>query len=125
VGPAIELPAHAGGVPVRASGVLPAVEVSDLLLGSVAGFLAYPPAFLPKSTIFAAYCAHGVLPVCAWPSPRHETEPLPPFWTPNTCKATDWDAFQEIANRAHAWYGSHDLGRHAASYMRLLFPDPR
>ena len=38
---------------------------SALLLGSLAGFCSYPPAFLPKSTVFAAYCAHGLLPVCA------------------------------------------------------------
>ncbi len=55
-----------GGIPVRRHGVLPAAEVSRLLLGSLAGFVAYPAYFLPKSTIFAAYCAHGVLPVQAW-----------------------------------------------------------
>jgi len=112
-------------VRVRRLGPLPETEVSALLLGSVAGFVGYPPPFLPKSTIFAAYCAHQVLPICAWPSPRREAEPLPPFWTPQPRRATDWDELQEIAARAHAWYNSHDRNRHAASHMRLLFPDSR
>ena len=54
------------GVPVRRLGVLPAAEVGELLGSSLAGFVAYPAYFLPKSTIFAAYCAHGMLPVQAW-----------------------------------------------------------
>ena len=64
IGPALSTPPQRlGTTPVRALGPLPASEVSRFLLGSFAGFLAYPPAFLPKSTIYAAYCAHGLLPV--------------------------------------------------------------
>ncbi len=112
-------------VPVRRLGPLPEAEVSALLLGSVAGFVAYPAPFLPKSTIFAAYCAHRMLPICARPSPRRELEPLPPFWTPRPGLTPSWDELQEIADRAHAWYGGHSLDRHAAAYLRLLFPSPR
>lgn len=109
-------------VRVRRLGPLPDAEVSALLLGSVAGFVAYPAPFLPKSTIFAAYCAHRALPVCAWPRPRREAEPLPPFWTPQSGTAARWDDLQAIADRARAWYSGHDLDRHAASYLSLLFP---
>lgn len=110
VGPPVDLPDEVGGVPVRGLGVLPPAEVSDLLLGSAAGFLSYPPDFLPKSTIFAAYCAHGLLPVCAWHPPptvgRHhwigEGDP------------------QTIASAAREWYGDHALARQAERFRGLL-----
>jgi hypothetical protein len=110
-------------VPVRRLGALPGAEVSELLAGSLAGFIGYPAPFLPKSTIFAAYCAHRVLPVCAWPWPRSGAEPAPPFWTPRPGSGMGRDEdLEELAGRAHAWYGGHALSRHAAVYEGLLFP---
>jgi hypothetical protein len=107
-------------VPVRRLGALPGAQVSELLAGSLAGFVGYPAPFLPKSTIFAAYCAHRVLPVCAWP--RRDAEPAPPFWTPRPDADVDRDNLQKLADRAHAWYGGHALSHHAAVYEGLLFP---
>jgi hypothetical protein len=109
-------------VPVRRLGVLPDSEVSALLAGSLAGFVAYPAPFLPKSTIFAAYCAHRMLPVAAWPRPRREAEPLPPFWTPRSGEREEGDRLQGVADEAHSWYRGHSVGRHAAAYRSLLFP---
>jgi hypothetical protein len=108
-------------VPVRRLGPQPAAEVSALLAGSVAAFAAYPPPFLPKSTIFAACCAHRALPVCAWPRPRRDPGPVPPFWRPGN-GAVSWEELQAVADRAHAWYGGHSLDRQAAAYGDLLFP---
>jgi hypothetical protein len=119
VGPDGEPPPADLAVPVRRLGPLPAAEVSALLAGSVAAFAAYPPSFLPKSTIFAACCAHRALPVCAWP--RRGTEPVPPFWR-RGAGGVRWDELQAIADRAHAWYAGHTLGHHAATYLDLLFP---
>jgi len=115
VGPAIDLPPLAGGVPVRPLGVLPANEVSDFLLGSAGGFLAYPPDFLPKSTIFAAYCVHGLLPVCAW---DHHPKDGPlvegrHYW------AGSGDP-QAIASAARAWYDGHTLSRQVEVFYSLL-----
>ena len=106
VGPAVDVPDRVEGVPVRSLGVLPPAEVSGLLLESAAGFLAYPPGFLPKSTIFAAYCAHGVLPVCAWHGGRH-------LWT------GEGDP-QTLAMVARAWYADHALERQAERFRGLL-----
>jgi hypothetical protein len=117
VGPEGGGPAPGFPVRVRRLGPLPGAEVSALLAGSLAGFIGYPAPFLPKSTIFAAYCAHGMLPVCAWPWPRRKVEPAPPFWRPGS-------DVQETADRARAWYGGHDLERHAALYRGLLSSEP-
>lgn len=113
VGPPLAVPAELAGIPVRALGVLRAAEVSALLLGAAVGFLAYPPAFLPKSTIFAAYCAHGTLPVCAWD--RQPAAAGVPYWPGEG--SGDLPA---IAAASRAWYADHSLARQAERFRELL-----
>lgn len=110
VGPPVEVPTTTAGVPVRSLGMLPSGEVSGLLLGSAAGFLAYPPAFLPKSTVFAAYCAHGVLPVCAWDGGSWNG---PIFWSGSGDPQT-------AVSAARGWYAGHSLERQAERFHSLL-----
>jgi hypothetical protein len=109
------------GLPVRRLGEMAAADLSELLLGSFAGFATYPPPFLGKSTAFAAYCAHGLLPVCAPPGPgAGEGDPfLPPFWS---AAAAAPAALQETADRARAWYAGHGIDRHARRVGDLLWP---
>lgn len=57
------VPAKLAGVRVHTTGYLPRAEVSKLLRSCRAGFLDYPSDVLSKSTVFAAYCAHGVVPL--------------------------------------------------------------
>ncbi|HEX4961544.1 MAG TPA: glycosyltransferase family 1 protein [Thermoanaerobaculia bacterium] len=106
-------PPEVAGRPVRRLGELPAAEVSALLAGSIAGFAAYPPRFLAKSTVFAACCAHGMLPLCAGVGDGD----TPPVWQPASS-----EDFQAVADRALAWYRGHRAGVHAALYGELLFP---
>jgi hypothetical protein len=114
IGPPVE---SLEGIPVRRLGVLPPQEVSSLLLGACAGFVAYPPAFLPKSTIFAAYCAHGLLPVCAWyGNAAGETEPGL-FWDPASPVPESPGA---VAEAARSWYMDHSLPRQTATWRELL-----
>lgn len=123
IGPSAEgIPDRLRGIPVCRLGPLPAAEVSRRLLAATAGFVAYPAPFLAKSTIFAAYCAHGLLPVSAWHRPRRRVEPPPPFWRPQARIQDCREALQAIADRAHAWYAEHDLDRHVVSFRSLLFP---
>jgi hypothetical protein len=91
------------GIPVRVLGPLPEAGVSCRMLGAAAGFLAYPPAFLPKSTIWAAYCAHGLLPVCAGIGLGDDPE--------------------ASAAAARAWYLEHSLERQGELFHRLLGKD--
>lgn len=118
IGPPAEgIPDVVAGRPVRRFGPLPEAEVSRLLLEAAAGFVAYPAPFLSKSTIFAAYCAHGMLPVSAWHRPRRRVEPPPPFWRP---AAAVRGSLQEVADQAHAWYSLHSIDRCAEAYRELL-----
>jgi hypothetical protein len=109
VGAPVDVPASVQGVPVRRLGPLSGEEVSVLLLDSAAGFLAYPPDFLPKSTIFAAYCSHGVLPVCAW----DRNGAGPPYWRGSGDP-------QVVATAARDWYSEHSLERQAERFQGLL-----
>lgn len=100
VGPATGLSPSLDGLPVRVLGPLSEEEVSRRMLGAVAGFLAYPPAFLPKSTIYAAYCAHGLVPVCAADGVADDPA--------------------ATAAAARAWYQDHSLARQGELFHRLL-----
>jgi hypothetical protein len=118
-----EIPAEVGGRPVRRLGLLPASEVGTLLLASRAGFLAYPPGFLPKSTVFAAYCAHGVVPICA-SSGRNGSGPLAPgehYLPPPPACPVGEPGLQAVADRARAWYLEHSLERQMKVFPRLVF----
>lgn len=116
VGPPTAVPDRVGTIPVRALGVLPAEKVGVCLLGARAGFLSYPPSFLPKSTIFASYCAHGVAPVCAWSRRAVDAGPLPPLWRMRADPA-------ETAERARAWYGEHSLARQAEVFREMILEE--
>ena len=115
-------PATIDGRPVRRLGALPSPEVEALLLDSAAGFLAYPADFLSKSTVFAAYCAHGVVPICA--SSRRNgggsltrgEHYLPPRPAPPPGAAE----LQAVAGRARAWYAEHSLERQMETFLGLI-----
>jgi hypothetical protein len=116
-----ELPRDVGGVPVKALGTLPEAEVSALLLRSYAGFLGYPASFLGKSTVFAAYCSHGVVPVCAWPSTARavgRNGERPPCWEPGVQPPPPDAAL--LAARARAWYHGHSMVRQVDRFRALL-----
>jgi hypothetical protein len=64
VGPRLSaMPGTLAGAPVISKGVLPQGAVSELLQRARFGFVAYPVDFIGKSTVFAAYAAHGVVPI--------------------------------------------------------------
>lgn len=116
IGPDADAPALVAGLPVRRLGTLPAAEVSRQLLAARAGFLAYPPGFLAKSTIFAAYCAHGLAPVCAWKGRGGGTAEAP-LWR------AAGPGVEEVAAAARGWYRGHALARQVETYRRLLIGD--
>lgn len=120
VGPPLEVPtagSEVDGVPVRRLGLLPGAEVSALFAEARAGFLAYPPDFLAKSTIFAAYCAHGLVPVCAWspPLPLRETGMTELYWRPGAARDP-----REVATAARKWYEGHSLSRQTEMFRGLV-----
>ena len=110
--PGPPLPREVGGVPLRALGPLSDAAASDLLCAAFAGFVAHPPALLGKSTIFAAYCAHGLLPAGSGDAGGIT-------WTPGDPGGLA--ELQAVATAARAWYLQHSAPRLAAAFHQMLF----
>jgi len=112
------------GVPIVEMGQRPASVISTILSNSLAGFLDYSPDFLAKSTIFAAYCAHGMLPVntCCNTLPVDGVESGKHYWIPDeqATKLHNDREWQAIADNAYTWYQSHDLTAQAKIVANLL-----
>lgn len=111
------------GVPIVEMGQLSATEISSILLNSLAGFLNYHPNFLAKSTIFATYCAHGVLPVSSRCSaPTDGIQAGKHYWVPDkeTTDCKNWVEVQAIADNARTWYQTHNLLVHAKTFAAHL-----
>jgi hypothetical protein len=125
IGPTINsIPTYIDDVPITATGSLPSNEVSDILSRAIAGFFSYHPAFLGKSTIFAAYCAHRVIPISATMSDFLE-EGLQPgrhyaLPTQYNTEKRDMALMQAIADEAYVWYQGHSLSVQAQAYYTLL-----
>lgn len=113
-----------GGVPIAEIGRLSASEISVILLNSVAGFLNYNTSYLAKSGIFAAYCAHGLLPV----SYRCSALPVDGisagkhYWIPEESKPVpkNLEELQSIADNAYTWYQTHSLPIQAQTFARAI-----
>lgn len=124
IGPPLEQPLpQVAGQAVKVLGIQPAAEISRLLAGSKAGFFDYPLTYIEKSTIFAAYCAHGLLPVgVSYPGLGSlGIEPGQQFWSGDCFgEAVNGQQLQAIANQACAWYQDHNLKQQAAAYYRLI-----
>ncbi|BAU63906.1 unknown protein [Stanieria sp. NIES-3757] len=100
-------------IPIQEMGKQPAKQISSILLNSCAGFFSYNPDLLAKSTIFAAYCAHGLLPVSTKSSNlqidgiNSEKHYLAVNEVIQDFRVVD--KLQEIADNACAWYQNHNL----------------
>lgn len=104
-------------VPVVPCGELPASGVSDVLLDSVAGVIDYPASMLAKSTIFAAYCSHRMIPIVANYGDGHSADGLEAGThyrlSGVASERLSMTSGQLMADRAFEWYQSHCLSAHA------------
>ena len=111
------------GVPVMEKGQLSNTEISDILINSLAGFFNYPTDYLAKSTIFAAYCAHRLLPVSPrYDAPADGVEAGKHYWTPKL-GSNNSVKVQVIADNAYAWYQNHNLFIQANLFAAQLTDD--
>ncbi len=120
IGSPIPLPASISGVPVVGLGRLGDTELSARLLAARAGVLAHSPEFLPKSTAYAAYAAHGVVPVALGVGPSDAADDSPAL-TP-AMGSVSLEQARAIAEAGRAAYAAHARAVHAHTYARLLAP---
>jgi hypothetical protein len=122
VGPAIETSEQVSGIPVKRAGVLPADEIDCIFARTAFGYLAYPPNCLAKSGVFAAYAAHGMIPIIAQGF-REERDGLRDgvhLLSAQTAPTVNADDLDECSKSAWRWYSEHRLRDHAELYDRWL-----
>lgn len=108
---------------VREYGFLRAEEVVRIISTSRAGFMDYFPGYLAKSSVYAAYAAHGLLTVLPHDNPSEAdgcragaTYLLPEQL--ETCSSEE--SLQQVADNARRWYHGHNLSNTAQAYARLF-----
>lgn len=111
------------------TGVLPDQEISTLLSNAFAGIFDYHrfPRNLGKSSVYAAYIAHGLLPICNGRFLRPQDgiiadQHYVDTFTAHACSADSspdsW--FQTIATNAHTLYQKRSLARCAQQYITVI-----
>jgi hypothetical protein len=107
-------------VPVEETGILAPGEVSRRLASARVGFLGHNSGSLGKSTIFAAYCAHRMLPLLA-SSDGSESDGVSPgrhYLVADKLNGSKVaQSSQQVADNAWAWYSEHSLERNAAAIV--------
>src|ERR1035437_1050608 len=110
-------------VRISQRGILSAQEISREMLDARAGFFAYPTAYLGKSTIFAAYAAHGLSPI-TFPANKDENEDGlkcgEHYLSANELLGCNAGKTEEIGTRAHTWYQEHSTKTQAQHYANAI-----
>jgi hypothetical protein len=119
------IPERVGSVPVRKHEVLNISDLSSLLSSAMVGFLDYFPLYLAKSGVFAAYCAHRMIPVTG-EDERSEADGIE-CGVHYHCVEGKQEAMlqdtQSIADAAWNWYRGHSLQCHARAFAEALLTD--
>jgi hypothetical protein len=110
-------------IPVTHLGIKTTAEISHLFSHAAIGFFDYPLEYLAKSTIFAAYCAHGMLPIAGIYKGRNRDglEAGKHYLLADQHQESlDWLTGQAIADHAHTWYQTHCLRIQAQIFAAFL-----
>lgn len=109
-------------IAVDCHGALSNEETSRVLLNCRAGWLSYPAAFLAKSGVFAAYCAHSIVPILPKAGVNEDDvvtgrhllvhDVLPPVLNDEVVRS--------VSAEARSWYAGHTLMKTAGSFASLL-----
>lgn len=140
-GEALELACHALGVdtivdigerlkklpklPVRLieMGTIASANVGRELAAAYAGYFTYPAPYLGKSTIFAAYAAHALLPVTCGTNSAANLDGLRAgehYLALDETRHHDSNALAAITDNAQRWYLEHNLRRQSARFAEFI-----
>ena len=116
---------HVDDIPIVSLGKRSSAEVSQYLHQAIAGFLDYSPRLLAKSTIFAAYAAHGVIPIVNAPPETIQIDGLKSgkhYWIASpTVDLLNPMVAEAIAHNAYSWYQTHNLASQSKVIASRLF----
>ena len=126
VGPPIRDPALAATLEahgVHLHGRLAPEAVHALMNRALFGVVRYPPRFVAKSGVFAAYCAHGVAPVLLWPDLSGVHDGLRPgthYVAGLPTAPLSAGQVEAVSRAAFDWYADHTVDAHAQATTALL-----
>jgi hypothetical protein len=104
-------------------GTLPLDEIHRQLTSARAGFFTCPAPYLGKSSIFAAYAAHGLVPLTYAENRalNHDGLTAGEHFLPiaNSTRGQA-ESFTSIMERAHGWYHNHSLAKQAQRYFQIF-----
>ncbi len=129
IGASSDAPMEVNGLPVRSRGQVNVKELAQELSRVRYGFLTYNPIYLPKSSIFATYCAQGTVTVIAEPF-EGEIDGLKDgvqLLSPRTARAAFQSGLERCSEEAWQWYSGHRVHAHAqiyAQWMKQAAPFP-
>jgi hypothetical protein len=122
IGPPFDAPADLRGIAVKRMGELSAADLAAQLSSCMFGFVFHSSICLAKSSIFAAYCAQGVIPVVAEPF-RGEVDGLTDgthVVSPTTAASAKASGWEERSQAAWNWYMTHRVRLHAEQYVKWM-----
>jgi hypothetical protein len=117
IGAPVEIPQLS--VRVSKCGVLSSAEISHEMSNARAGFFTCPAHCLGKSGIFAAYTAHGLVPVTFDENRMDNLDGLvlgKHFASTNMLQGHDASQLENIGRVAHEWYAGHSRPRQASAF---------
>lgn len=110
-------------VRVSQRGVLPAQEVSQEMLAARVAFFAYPTSCLGKSTIFAAYAAHGLVPITFDGNEVENEDGLKcgeHYLCAGKLVGCDAEIIGKVGIGAGRWYQKHNMKAQARCYASFI-----
>jgi hypothetical protein len=119
----LQLP-QLNGINTTEMGITPANTISQIMLDAIAGFLCFiPPEYLAKSTVFASYCAHGLIPIITQP-PTIEMDGLECnrhyYLANNSLSSLTLEQGQMIVDFSREWYSHHTLRKQAVEIAKKI-----
>jgi hypothetical protein len=113
-------------VTLRANGVIQHGRLVDgavrrLMQDALFGLLAYPVEYVAKSSVFAAYCAHGICPLLISNNDAQADGLVAgSHYLPGVPDAVDFSQAALIGQAAWGWYQPHGLNIHATTLLELM-----
>lgn len=115
IGPRLSFPLELS-VPFRTLDALGAPMVSEILQDTQVGIVRYPAALLAKSSIFAAYAAHGVAPIVLGNTGVSAEDEAQEGREYTTGEALSSGLLANLSRAVLSWYSQHDLSSTAKWY---------